>query len=111
MEYNNMKKASEEIVQEFLARFMKVYNSIPAEVQPPPRATQLRYTDSFDNDFSLLLRERRSSNIDVIMSNAIKFKVNMMASMKIKKIFNSTEEIRIPKEMHNHQCRVHREQI
>jgi hypothetical protein len=69
MQYNNMKKASEETVQEFSARFMKVYNSIPAEVQPPPGAVQLRYADSFDNDFALLLRERRSTNLDAIMSN------------------------------------------
>jgi hypothetical protein len=37
-QYNNMKRASEETVQEFLARFMRVYNSIPTEVQPPPGA-------------------------------------------------------------------------
>jgi hypothetical protein len=31
MQYNNMKRASEEIVQEFSARFMRVYNSIPMQ--------------------------------------------------------------------------------
>jgi hypothetical protein len=60
-QYNNMKKAPEETVQEFSARFLKVYNSIPAEVKPPPGAAQLWYVDSFDSDFSLLLRERRST--------------------------------------------------
>jgi hypothetical protein len=34
-QYNNMKKAPKETVQEFLAHFLKVYNSIPAEVKPP----------------------------------------------------------------------------
>jgi hypothetical protein len=87
-QYNNMKKALEEIVQEFSAHFLKVYNSIPAEVKPPPGATQLRYADSFDNDFSLLLRERRSTNLDAIMSNTIEVEVNMMASGKIKQRFN-----------------------
>jgi hypothetical protein len=87
-QYNNMKKAPEETVQEFSAHFMKVYNSIPAEVQPPPGVTQLRYANSFDNDFSLLLRERRSTNLDAIMSNAIEVEVNMMASGKIKQRFN-----------------------
>jgi hypothetical protein len=87
-QYNNMKKAPEETVQEFSAHFMKVYNSIPAEVQPPPGAAQLRYADSFDNDFTLLLRERRSTNLDAIMSNAIEVEVNMMASGKIKQRFN-----------------------
>jgi hypothetical protein len=51
-QYNNMKKALEEMVQEFSARFLKVYNSIPAEVKPPPGVAQLRYADSFDSDFA-----------------------------------------------------------
>jgi hypothetical protein len=45
-------------VHEFSARFIKVYNSIPTKVKPPPRAAQLRYDDSFESDFSLLLREK-----------------------------------------------------
>jgi hypothetical protein len=32
MQYNNMKRALEETVQEFSTRFMRIYNSIPAEV-------------------------------------------------------------------------------
>jgi len=56
-QYNNMRKAPEEIVQEFSAHFLKVYNSIPAEVKMPLGAAQLQYVDSFNNDFSLLLRE------------------------------------------------------
>jgi hypothetical protein len=49
---------------------------------------QLRYADSFDNDFSLLLRERRSANLDAMMSDAIEVEVNLMASGKIKQSFN-----------------------
>jgi hypothetical protein len=79
-----MKKAPEETMQEFSTHFLKVYNSIPAEVKPPPGVAQLRYADSFENDFSLLLRERRSANLDAIMSNVVKVEVNMMASRKNK---------------------------
>jgi hypothetical protein len=35
-QYNNMKKSPDEIVQEFSAKFMKVYNAIHVEVNPPP---------------------------------------------------------------------------
>jgi hypothetical protein len=87
-QYNNMKRASDETVQEFSAHFMRVYNSIPAEVQPPPGAAQLRYADSFDSDFTLLLRERRSANLDAMMSDTIEVEVNLMASGKIKQSFN-----------------------
>jgi hypothetical protein len=41
IQYNNIKRSLEEIVQDLLAKFMKVYNSIPMEVKPLPRATQL----------------------------------------------------------------------
>jgi hypothetical protein len=63
---------------------MKVYNSIPTEVKFPPGAAQLQYDDSFDNDFSFILRERRSTTLDDIMSDAVEVEVNMMASVKIK---------------------------
>ena len=36
IEYNNLKKASHELVQEFSKRFNKVYNSIPSYIKPPP---------------------------------------------------------------------------
>ena len=66
-----MRRSPDEIVQEFSARFMKVYNSNPTEVKPFPRDAQLRYVDSFESDFSLLLRERRSNSLDDMMSDAI----------------------------------------
>jgi hypothetical protein len=50
---------------------MKVYNLIPTEVKPPLGASQLRYVDSFDNDFALLLKERRSNTLDDMMSDVI----------------------------------------
>jgi hypothetical protein len=56
-QYNNMKRSPDKTVQEFSARFIKVYNLIPIEVKPPPKAAQLIYVDSFESDFSLLLRE------------------------------------------------------
>jgi hypothetical protein len=79
-----MIRSPDETVQEFSARFMKFYNSIPTEVKPPPRDAQLRYIDSFESDFSLLLRERRSTSLYDMMSDEIKVEVNIMASGKIK---------------------------
>jgi hypothetical protein len=59
---------------------MRVYNSIPTEVKPPPRAFELHYADSFDSDFTLLLRERRSTTLYDLMNDAIEVEVNLMAS-------------------------------
>jgi hypothetical protein len=63
---------------------MMVYNSMPIEVKPPPGASQLHYVESFDNDFSFLLRERRYNTLDDMMNDAIEVEVNLMASGKIK---------------------------
>jgi hypothetical protein len=86
-----MRRSLDEIVQEFSAIFIKFYNSIPTEVNPPPRATQLRYVDSFESDFSLLLRERRSTSLDDMMSDAIEVEVNLMASGNFK--YNSGKDM------------------
>jgi hypothetical protein len=49
-QYNNMRRSPDETIQGFPARFIKVYNSIPTEVKPPPRVAQLRYVDSFESN-------------------------------------------------------------
>jgi hypothetical protein len=74
--YNTTKISPNETVQEFSTRFMNVYNSIPTEVKPRLGVSQLRYVDSFDNHFSLLLREIRSNTLDDMMSDEIELEVN-----------------------------------
>jgi hypothetical protein len=83
-QYNNLKRLPVETVQEFSTRFMKVYNSIPDQVKPPPGASQLHYVDAFESEFSLLLRERRSTSLTDMMNDAIEVEVNLAASRKIK---------------------------
>jgi hypothetical protein len=87
-QYNNIKISPDETVQDLSARFMKFYNSILTEVKPPPGATQLQYVGSFDSEFALLLRERRSNTLGAMMSDVIEVEVNMMASGKIKHNFD-----------------------
>jgi hypothetical protein len=84
---------------------MKVYNSIPAELKPPPGASQLHYVDSFDNDFSLLLRERISTTLYDMMNDEIEVKVNMMASLNIK--YNPETDMKNFKEKLNPQLPSH----
>ena len=58
-EYNNLKKGGFESFHEFSSRFMRAYNSIANDIKPSPGAGKLHYVEAFDNDFSLLLRERK----------------------------------------------------
>ena len=62
-QYNNLNREANESVQDFSARFMRTYESIPADVKTPPGAAKLHYADAFDSEFTLLLRERRSTSL------------------------------------------------
>ena len=82
--YNNLKKGGFESVHEFSSRFMRAYNSIPANIKPSPRTAKLHYVDAFDNDFVLLLRERKSATLLAMFTYALEVEANMMACEKIK---------------------------
>lgn len=75
-------------MHELSACFMRVYNSIPTEFQLPLGDAQLRYVESFDNNFSLLLRERISMNLYPLMRDTIEVELNLMALGKIQQRFN-----------------------
>ena len=63
---------------------MRVYNSIPTDIRPSPGASKLHYAKAFDNDFSFLLRERKSANLSAMFTYALEVEANMMACGKIK---------------------------
>ena len=56
---------------------MRTYESILEDVKPPPRAAKLHYADAFDSEFTLLLRERRSSLLESMMQDAIEVEFNL----------------------------------
>jgi hypothetical protein len=63
---------------------MKVYNYIIDQINPPPQASQIHYVDAFRSEFSLLLRERRSTSLTDMLNDAIKVEYNLVALGKIK---------------------------
>ena len=63
---------------------MRVYNSLPNDIKPSPGASKLHYAEASDNDFSLLLRERKSTTLPTMFTNALEVESNMMACGKIK---------------------------
>lgn len=83
-QYNNLKRGPDESVQDFSTRFMRTYDSIPADVKPPPSATKLHYIDAFSSEFTLLLRERRFVSLIDMMDDSIEVEVNLTASYKTK---------------------------
>ena len=63
---------------------MRVYNSIPANIKPSPGVAKLHYADAFDNNFSLLLRERKSNTLSAMFTDGLEVEANMMACGKVK---------------------------
>ena len=70
-------------MHEFSRRFMRTYNSIPFDIKPLVGAAKLHYGDAFDSDFSLLLRERKSSNLPAMFQDTLEVEATMMVSRKI----------------------------
>jgi hypothetical protein len=61
-EYDHLKRQPGETVQQFSARFNKVYHAMPADIRPPPGSAHLHYPDAFDPEMTFQLREQEHCN-------------------------------------------------
>ena len=74
---------------------MRFYNSIPFDIKPLVGTAKLHYADAFESDFSLLLRERKSTSLSDMFKDALEVESNMMACGKMKhKIETDKRKIR-----------------
>ena len=55
-EFGSLKRKEGESLIDFIKRFNKVYQKIPAEVKPPETTAMITYANAFDAKFSLWLR-------------------------------------------------------
>jgi hypothetical protein len=69
---------------EFIQRFNKMYNKIPAEVKPSQPATKVTFVGAFKPDFALLLRERWGATLTQMQDDVVEIESNMMVSGKLK---------------------------
>jgi hypothetical protein len=83
-EFGALRKKNSESVLEFTQRFNKLYNKIPVEVKPSQPAAKVTFAGTFDPEFTLLLRERRSIDLTKMQDDALELESNMMASGKLK---------------------------
>jgi hypothetical protein len=77
-EYDHLKRHPGETVQHFSSRFNRVYNSMPADIRPPPGSTLLRYPDSFDPEMAFQLRERNTTTLKEMQDSAISVEANLL---------------------------------
>ena len=69
---------------DFSKRFNKMYSRISAKIKPTETVEKLTYANSFDHEFSLLLRERKSESLQNMQNAALEVEPNILASNKLK---------------------------
>ena len=84
-EFNNLRRKNGESVSDFSQRFNKMYQKIPPEIKPTERLAKITYANSFDAEFFLLLRERRSTTLANMQEAALEVESNILAADSLKK--------------------------
>jgi hypothetical protein len=92
-EFGSLKKKHNESVPDFIKIFNKLYNKILADVKPSQPTTKVTFVGSFDPDFSLLLRERRSTTLIGMQDDVVEIESNMIASGKAR-VKNDSGDVR-----------------
>ena len=77
-EYKNLKRQPGETVQDFSARFNKVYNAIPAKIKPPSGWALLHYPSTFDPEMEFQIREKDPSNLEEMQNMEITMEFNIL---------------------------------
>jgi hypothetical protein len=77
-EFGSLKRKEGESVSDFSKRFNKMYNKIPAEINPSEASAKITYASAFDPDFCLLLRERRATSLAHMQDAAVEVESNIL---------------------------------
>jgi hypothetical protein len=77
-EFGSLKRKEGDSISDFSKRFNKMYNKIPTEIKPLEASAKITYASTFDPNFCLLLRERRSTTLAHIQDVAIKIESNIL---------------------------------
>jgi hypothetical protein len=77
-EYDHLKRQPGETVQQFSARFNKVYHAMPVDIRPPPGSTHLHFPDAFDPEMAFQLRERNTATLEEMQNIAVDVEANLL---------------------------------
>jgi hypothetical protein len=83
-EFGSLKKMEGESVSDFSKRFNKMYNKIPAEINPSEASAKISYASAFGPDFCLLLRERRATSLAQMQDATIEVESNVLAADRLR---------------------------
>ena len=57
-EYENLRRGTQETIQDYFTIFNNIYNIIPQNLRPPPDLALIEFPDAFDSDMAYQFRER-----------------------------------------------------
>jgi hypothetical protein len=83
-EFGSLKRKEGESISDISKRFNKMYKKIPDEIKPTEAMSKISYASSFDYEFCLLLRERRSSSLVQMQDVALEVASNIISSDKLR---------------------------
>jgi len=63
-EYENLRRGTQETVQDHCTRFNNVYNAIPQNLRPPLDLALIKFPDAFDSHMAYQLRERAPQSLE-----------------------------------------------
>ena len=78
-EFDAMKRAPNESVEDYYTRYNSVHNSIPANLKPTPDFVLLKFPNGFDTDMAYQLRERNAENLERMQTDVVSIEVNILA--------------------------------
>jgi hypothetical protein len=84
IEFGALRRKNGESISDFTKRFNNMYNKILDQITPTKSSTKITFANVFDAEFSLLLRERRSTTLLSMQKATIEVESNILASEKLK---------------------------
>jgi hypothetical protein len=83
-EFGALRRKQGESIPDFTKRFNQMYGKIPEEIKPSETSAKITFANAFDAEFSLLLRERRTTTLSLMQDAAIEVESNILAADKLK---------------------------
>jgi len=77
-EFGSLKRKEGESIFDFSKIFNKMYNKIPAEINPTESSVKIMYARAFDPNLFLLLRERRATSLAHMQNSAVEVQLNIL---------------------------------
>ena len=77
-EYNQLKRQLGETIQNFSAKFNKVYHAMPANLKPPLGCVLLHYPDSFDPELVFQIRKKDPLTLEEMQRIAVDVEFNIL---------------------------------